>query len=147
MKATCTWTEKLQFISNNGTHSISMDAKKPIGSDTAPTPKDLLLSALCGCSGMDVVALMRKHKEPLESFHIDAEAEVRAALPAIYSEIRLTYHFKGALNVDRVKEAVRLSETEYCSVSAMLSKVVPIRYTVVLNGFTIDEGQANFKGI
>jgi putative redox protein len=145
MKALCTWTDKLQFVSTTEAHSLVMDAKKPIGSDTAPTPKDLLLSALCGCTAMDVVSLMRKHKQPLEEFSVEAEAKVRAATPAVFTEILLTFRLKGAVDKDLATEAVRLSETQYCSVSAMLSRVVPIHYVVELNGEQIAAGQANFE--
>lgn len=145
MKVQCVWTEKLQFVSTMESRSIVMDAKKPVGNDTAPTPKDLLLAALCGCTAMDVVALMRKQKQPLEEFSIEAEAKVRASHPAIFSEIQLTYHLKGALDKDAAIEAVRLSESKYCSVSAMISRTVPVRYAVHVNGEPVADGQANFE--
>lgn len=134
----------MEFTASAGGHAISMDAKKPIGADTAQSPKELLLAALCGCTAMDVVSLMRKHKQPLESFSIDAEAEVVDGFPAVFTGVHLTYHLKGTLDLERVKEAVQLSETKYCSISAMISKAVPIRYTVEINGSVIATGEASF---
>lgn len=144
MKAHCTWTEKLQFVTTMSNHSVTMDAKAPIGSDTAPTPKDLLLAGLCGCTAMDVISLLRKHKEPLEKFSVDAEAQPRVAMPAVFSSVHLTFRLGGDLRAERVKEAIRLSQTKFCSISAMLSKAVPIHYSIELNGAEIDRGQAAF---
>lgn len=145
MKTLCTWNEKLQFTATTDKHSVSMDAKHPLGTESAPTPKELLLAALCGCAGMDVASLMRKHQQPLEKFSVEAEAHVRAAHPAIFTDIHLTFRLEGNLSEERVIEAVRLSETQFCSVSAMLSKVVPIHYSVELNGREVFRGQAGFE--
>ncbi|MGZ3704741.1 MAG: OsmC family protein, partial [Bdellovibrionota bacterium] len=115
------------------------------GNDSAPTPKDLVLAALCGCTAMDVVSLMKKYKEPLEKFSVEAETHVRASHPAIFGDIHLTFRLEGNLDKQKVVEAVRLSETQYCSVGAMLSKAVPIHYSVELNGVEIARGQAGYE--
>ena len=145
MKTLCTWNDKLQFNATTDKHSVTMDAKHPLGLESAPTPKELLLAALCGCAGMDVVSLMRKQKQPLEKFSVEAEAHVRAAHPAIFADVHLTFRLQGNLSGEHVVEAVRLSETQFCSVAAMLSKAVPIHYSVELNGREISRGQAGFE--
>lgn len=71
---------------------------------------------------MDVVALLRKYKQPLESFEVDAEIEKSTGgHPEVFTKAVLTFRFKGELDESRVLEAVTLSQTKYCGVSAMLA--------------------------
>ena len=135
----------MKFTAKSDNHSIAMDTIPPIGEDTALSPKQLLVAGICGCTGMDVVALLKKYKQPLESLQIDAETTLtEGTYPAIFKEVRLVFNLIGALDAAKVMEAVTLSQTKYCSVSAMVSKAVPITYTVELNGKSIGLGQANF---
>jgi putative redox protein len=146
MKLNCIWNDKMKFTAEADQHKVEMDAKSPIGSDTALTPKQLLLAGISGCTGMDVVALLRKYKQPLEGFQIDADAVTTEGInPAVFKEVKLTYKFSGVLDQEKVLEAIRLSQTKYCGVSAMVAKAVPISYTVELNGKLIGTGQANFE--
>lgn len=145
MKLACTWNEKMQFTAEAGRHTFRMDTAAPIGNDAAPTPKQLLLAGICGCTAMDVVALLKKHKQPLESFEIDADAPTTEGVhPAVFKEVRLTFKLKGQLDVATTLESVKLSQTKYCGVGAMVSKAVPITYVVELNGTPIGEGRAEF---
>jgi putative redox protein len=146
MDLKCTWKDGLKFTAESGNHSIGMDTRPPLGSDSALSPKQLLLAGICGCTGMDVVALLKKYKQPLESLRIDAEATLKeSGFPAIFSEVKLTFRIKGELDPAKVMEAVTLSQTKYCSVSAMVSKAVPIVYQVELNDGNIGSGQADFS--
>jgi putative redox protein len=144
MKAHCVWNENLQFTSTVGVHSLVMDASKPLGGETAPNPKELLLTALCGCTAMDVVSLLRKYRQNLEEFSIEAEAESSDSHPTVFKAIHLLYKVKGAIEPQKVKEAVQLSQTRYCSVSAMISGVVPVSYTIELNDSVLTRGDAEF---
>ncbi len=136
----------MRFTTEAEAHSFSMDAKPPIGGDTAPTPKQLLLAAICGCTGMDVVALLKKHKQILQKFDIDAEAKLtEGGHPVTFQEVHLTFNLQGPLDREKVLEAIMLSQTKFCSVSAMLSKAFPIYYTVQLNAEIIGSGTANFS--
>jgi putative redox protein len=135
----------MSFVAAADQHSVGMDTKPPLGSDSAMSPKQLLLAGVCGCTGMDVVGLLKKHRQPMESFQIEAEGSLTEGKhPTIFKEIRLTFKLQGALDADQVLEAVKLSQTLYCSVSAMVSKAVPITYVVELNGQSIGTGQAAF---
>ncbi|OFZ31355.1 MAG: hypothetical protein A2622_01850 [Bdellovibrionales bacterium RIFCSPHIGHO2_01_FULL_40_29] len=146
MKVLCTWTEKVAFLAQANSHQIKMDTTGPIGSDSAPTPKQLVLSAVCGCTGMDVVSLLKKFKQPMETFQIEAEASVtEGGHPVVFKEVNLVFKFTGAMESSKVMEAVTLSQTKYCSISAMLSKAVPILYKVELNNENIGAGQALFN--
>jgi putative redox protein len=145
MKAVTTWKEKMLFSGETGGNTIAMDAKAPIGTGTAVTPKELLGFAVSGCTAMDVVSLLRKYREPLEALSVDVDAPIReGSQPAVFSEMNLVFKIQGALNPEKVLEAVRLSQTKYCGVSAMLAKAFPIRYKVILNGQEIGSGMADF---
>ncbi len=146
MKLKSRWIQKMQFSAQVGELSVPMDAKPPIGNGTAMTPKELVLAGLCGCTAMDVVALLKKYKQPLEFLEVDADAiSQEAGYPAVFREIKLVFEIRGPMDREKVLEAVRLSQTKFCSVSGMLSKAVPIDYEVRLNSETIGTGKADFS--
>jgi putative redox protein len=146
MKLKCSWNEKMKFTAESGAHKVEMDTQAPIGSDSALTPKQLLVAGICGCTAMDVVALLKKHRQPLESFQVEADATpTEGVYPAVYKEIKLVFKLKGLLDEAKVMESVTLSQTKYCGVSAMVAGAVPISYTVELNGKNIGAGRADFK--
>lgn len=135
----------MRFVADVDNHSVPMDTKPPIGEDTAITPKQMLVAAICGCTGMDVVSLLKKYHQPLSKFEIEAEASVtEGAHPIVFKEVQLVFKIEGALEKEKVLEAITLSQTKYCSVSAMLSKSFPIHYTVQLNSENIGAGNAQF---
>jgi putative redox protein len=145
MKLQCTWSDKLKFTAEADHHRVEMDTKAPLGTDTAMTPKQLVLAGICGCTAMDVVSLLKKHKQPVESFTIEADAPTTTGVhPAVFTEVKLGFKLVGQLEPETVLESVRLSQTKYCGVSAMISKAVPISYVVELNGKTIGSGNAEF---
>ncbi len=146
MKVQSIWNEKMKFTAEADNHRVEMDAKSPIGGDTALTPKQLLLASISGCTAMDVVALLKKYKQPLESLQIDADAPLTEGVqPAIFKKIKLVFKLKGEINAEKAIEAVKLSQTKYCGVSAMVFKTVPISYSVELNGALIGTGKADFN--
>ncbi|MBI3541876.1 MAG: OsmC family protein [Deltaproteobacteria bacterium] len=146
MKLNCVWKDKMTFTAESGGHQIHMDTKPPIGTDTAMTPKQLVLAGISGCTSMDVVALLKKYKQPLEALVVEVDAsQTEGGYPQVFKEVKLVFRFKGALDEAKVLEAVRLSQTKYCGVSAMLAKAVPITYTVDLNGKNVGSGRADFS--
>jgi putative redox protein len=144
LKSKVIWKEKMQFDSEMSENVVPMDAKPPIGQGKGATPKELLLSAIAACSGMDVVGYLRKHKQELKSFRIESETEVTSGYPAVFKEVHLSFELEGDLLAEHCLEAVRGSQTKYCGVSAMVSKVVPIHWRVVVNGKEVGQGKANF---
>ena len=145
MKIETKWTEKMMFVSSAEGHEVKMDTKSPIGTDTALSPKQLVVAGLAGCTAMDVVALMRKHKQPIESFEIEAEVEKSAGgYPEVFTNVLLIFKLRGDLDHAKVREAVTLSQTKYCGVSAMLSKAFPIKYRIEINGAQIQGEQIAF---
>ena len=145
MKMSCKWNEKMVFTAEAGNNSVQMDAKPPIGTATAMSPKELMVAGLCGCTAMDVVALMKKYRQNIDSFEIDADVtSTEGAHPAVFTGAQLIFKFKGEVEPEKALEAVRLSQTLYCGVSAMLSKVFSIRYRVEVNDQVVGSGQAQF---
>lgn len=122
-EAKATWRAQQRFdgIASSG-HSIIVDGDKAAGN----SPMELLLIALCGCTGYDVVSILQKKREPFTSLEVSARAERASGYPAVYTEIRLTYRVGGRVSRKAVEDAVRLSKEKYCSVSAMLEKTAKI---------------------
>ena len=76
MKLTTRWTrERFHLLSTDGRHEVRMDTRAPLGDDSNMTPKQLVVAGLAGCTLMDVVALMRKHHQPVELLEVEAEVE------------------------------------------------------------------------
>lgn len=145
MNVTCTWNEKLKFTTTARQHVFPMDAKTPVGSDEAATPKELLLAAIGGCTAMDVVSLFRKARVDPESFRVDVHADVNAGHPATFKSVKIDYHVTGALPPETVLDAVKKSMTLYCGVNAMIAKACPVTYDVHLNGAVVGSGEADFS--
>jgi len=110
----------------DGHHKLIMDAEDDFGgNDRGPRPKQLLISALTGCSGMDVVSILNKMKVEFASFEIKVETEMTEEHPKTYSKIHLIYEFTGQdlqASIKKIEKAVDLSQNRYCGVADMLSK-------------------------
>lgn len=122
-EAKATWIEKHRFdgIAGSG-HKIIVDGDKTAGN----SPVELVLLGLCGCTGYDVVSILQKKREPLNSLEIRAEAERAPDPPSVFTKIKLIYRVGGNVSHKAVEDAVRLSKEKYCSVSAMLEKTAKI---------------------
>lgn len=129
----------MQFNALVQDHVVVMDApERAAGHDNGPIPKPLLLTALTGCTGMDVVALLRKQGLTLHDFALEAEGELSKKAPLYYTAVHLTY--KAAAE-DVVAEplvaAVQKSQEEICGVSYMLRQSSALSYSIELNGVEI----------
>ncbi len=122
------------FEMNLNGHKLITDGAEEIGGNNlGPRPKQLLLSGLIGCTGIDVMLILDKMKVEVEDVKIAAEADITEGTPSVYENIHLTYRFKGKnLPEDKINRAVELSQTKYCGVSAMLEKVTPITYEIII---------------
>jgi putative redox protein len=146
MKTAVVWKAGMEFDGHVDAHAIPMDAKAPLGKNNGPTPKELVALGLGGCTAMDVIALLKKHKQSPKSFRVDIEVQPSAGkAPIVFEKAVLTFHIDGDVEPEMLAEAVRLSQTQYCGVSAMLSKAFPIEYRIILNGNEIRMGVAKFE--
>jgi len=96
-----------------------------------PTPMEAVLMALCSCTSVDVVSILKKKREQLKGLRVTATAIQAPAPPRVFTHIKLTYAVRGQLNRKAVEDAVSLSKNKYCSVSLMLEKAMPIEYEIV----------------
>ena len=115
-------------------HNLIIDAAEEIGGDDlGPRPKQLLLAGLIGCTGIDVMSILKKMRVELDDLEIHVEADNTEEHPKVYENIHLTYIFKGKdLPHDNIEKAVTLSQERYCGVTAMLEKATPITYDIVI---------------
>lgn len=130
------WNGNMEFDSELNGHHMIIDANSEVGGhDKGPRPKGLLLTALTGCTGMDVVSILRKMKVENYEFWMEADADQTSEHPKHYSKIYLRYNFKGEdLPHAKIKKAVNLSEENYCGVSFMLKKAAEIETKIIVNG-------------
>lgn len=137
MKVSVTWTEPMRFdgAAEEGT-TATMDAMPEHGGGGAgPSPMQMTLMALAGCTGMDVVSILRKMRAPLKGLIMHVEAERATEHPKVFTKIHVRYEFSGdGLQRDQVEKAVTLSQEKYCSVSAMLKKAAEVTYEIVMSG-------------
>jgi putative redox protein len=110
------------------------------GQGYGPKPKGLVLTALAGCTAMDVISILRKMRVEVDGFEVEADGELSEEHPRKFTEITVTYRFEGTdLPADRLRRAVDLSENKYCAVNAMLRPTVHLRHQIVVNGEVLDE--------
>ena len=127
------WLEKMAFETEVTGHTIRVDADDSVGGeDTGPRPKPLLLSALAGCTGMDVIYVLKKMKIEPSHFSMRIDADLTEEHPKVYESINLVYEFKESDNLDqgKVETAVNLSQEKYCGVSAMLRTACKLTFSI-----------------
>ncbi len=127
------WAGRMTFIGRAGTnHLVAMDTTPEFDGDNSATkPLELLLVALGGCTGMDVVPLLKKMRQQVTAVELNVTADRSEEHPKVYTRIDLEYVVTGSnLEEDKVRRAVELSQEKYCSVSAMLKKACPVSYTI-----------------
>lgn len=137
------WQGKREFAgTGNSGHAVTMDAKPEVGGeDKGARPMELLLIALGGCTGIDVVSILDKMRLPYSRVDIGIDGERADEHPQRYTAIAMTYTVDAPdAPLERVMRAVRLSQNKYCSVSHSLR--TPIKAILVLNGerYEVPEG-------
>jgi putative redox protein len=135
MKVITNWVSALAFDATaDSGHTVRIDTSVEGGGlGSGMNPKKMLLASLCGCSGMDVVDIMRKMKVAFTKLEIEAEAEQTEDHPKVFTYVNMVYRTDAAPgDLDKVKKAAALSHDKYCGVSAMLAKHCKISYTIEL---------------
>ena len=112
-------------------HWITMDGPEKLGGSNAGVrPKELVLMALAGCTGSDVVSILQKKRVKLSDFEINITAQQSENHPKVFTHIDLEYVFYGKdIKEKDVERAIELSTETYCGVSAMLKKAMTINHT------------------
>ncbi len=122
------WINNMSFESEINGHKITIDANEEMGGENkGPRPKPLMLLALAGCSGMDVISILKKMKVEPEYFNIKVEGDLSDEYPKQYIKMKVIYEFKGKdLPFDKIEKAVKLSEEKYCGVYALYKKAIEV---------------------
>lgn len=120
---TAEWHSGDAFIGRNPAGATvqmgKIDGKPGIG------PMEMLLFGLAGCSGMDIISILQKQRQPVDSFQIKVRGKRASDYPMVYTEIEVEYILTGkGLNPKFVEQAIELSEEKYCSVGIMLRRAV-----------------------
>lgn len=109
------------------TITLDADAEHKYG----PSPMEAVLMALCSCTSVDVVEILRKKRQNLTGLRVSARAERAEDAPRVFTHVLLTYAVSGKLSRKAVEDAVSLSKNKYCSVSKMLEKAATVDYEIV----------------
>ena len=131
-KAKVTYVNGLQFVGEaESGHAIIMDGTSEVGGrNTGLRPTELLLIGIGGCSGMDIVSILKKKKQDVKGVEINVDGQKAESYPKKFAEIELEFVIKGKnISEEAVKRAVQLSMEKYCSVKANLEGSSRINYT------------------
>lgn len=133
------WMGKMQFNALVNGHTIVMDAsEKAGGEDNGPVPKPFILTALAGCTGMDIAAILKKANKVATDFSMKVTGELSKGVPIQYIAIHVQYDFKGSEeNKQAALDAVNDSQEKYCGVSSMLKKALSVTWEVNYNTINI----------
>ena len=130
--ASVKWVGEEKFVATSPSgHAITIDSDR--SSNKAPGPMELLLIALGACTATDVVSILEKKRQKLESLEVICSGERAAEPPTVWTRLDILYRLRGKLDDGAVKHAIQLSEDKYCSVAAMLKKTASVswRYEIL----------------
>jgi putative redox protein len=128
------WMGDMAFEAAIREHRILMDANADSGGhNKGPRPKPLLMASLAGCTGMDVMSILKKMKVEVKDLNIRVEGIIAEEHPKIYTSMHLIYEFKGEnMPMDRLIRAIELSQEKYCGVSLSLQKAMPVTWEIMI---------------
>ncbi len=136
-EAKVTYVDGLQFVAAaTSGHAVVMDGDVEVGGrDTGPRPMEMLLMGIGGCSGMDVISILKKKKQDVKGLEINVKGDKAENYPKKFTDINLEFVVKGKnISEDAVKRAVELSMEKYCSVKATLEGSAKITYNYRIVG-------------
>jgi putative redox protein len=135
MKTRVVWKDKMSFEVQLDGFKITMDADEKFGGQgKGVKPKGLTLVSLAGCTGMDVVSILKKMRVEFDSFEIETNAVLASEHPKKFDRIELVYKFTGEnLPYSKIEKAVTLSQENYCGVAATLKPSVKLSQKILLN--------------
>jgi len=132
MQATVRWDKNMAFSGETATgHLLKMDSAPEFGGmNTGPRPTELVLHAVAGCTGMDIISILKKMRLEPTSFQLDIEGERAPTPPKRFFRISLHYRFEGDLPEEKVVRAIELSKEKYCSVAHSLNAEISAFYSI-----------------
>lgn len=135
MNCNLTWHEGMRFTTQLDGFELILDAATDNGgTNLGPRPKGLLLASLAGCTGMDVISILKKMKITPTRFEVFVDGSLTEEHPRRFTEITVDYRFEGSdLDGEKILKAITLSEERYCGVSASLKPQVKISHRLFIN--------------
>ena len=130
--ASVQWIGEQKFVATSPSgHAITIDSDR--SSNKAPGPMELVLMALGACTATDVVIVLEKKRQKLQSLEVICSGERAPDPPTVWTKLELLYRLRGELDERAVQHAIELSEEKYCSVSATLRKTATLawRYEIL----------------
>ncbi|MFW6389406.1 MAG: OsmC family protein, partial [Marinilabiliaceae bacterium] len=129
------WTGNMAFETEMDGHKLVVDAAPSVGGENKGVrPKPLMLLSLAGCTGMDVVSILKKMRVEVEDLSVRVEADMTEEHPKHYNKMKIIYSFKGNdLPREKIEKAVNLSEEKYCGVSAVYKQAMDISTEIRIN--------------
>lgn len=140
-KSTLEDMDKMKFVAETRSgHKVVMDAVPDVGGENeGPRPAEMPFVGLGGCTGMDVISILRKMRQKPSRFEVEVEGLERSEEhPKYWYEVRVTFYVDGDVEGTKLQKAIDLSRTRYCGVSAAMSNSVNLHYRYVLNGDIVD---------
>lgn len=135
MDANVIWHDGLHFTATaDSGHEVTLDGSPKVGgTDKGSRPLELMLMSLAGCTGMDVISILRKKRQDVTNFEVKVHADQADSHPHVYTAVTVEYIVTGH-NIDpkAVERAIDLSENAYCPAQAMLVKATPIKHTYTI---------------
>lgn len=127
-------TGPAKFTATNAAGATGViDGPADLGGENAGLrPMETVLSALAGCSAMDVLHIMKKQRQRIERLEVEVDAERADAIPSVFTKIHLRFKGYGPIDQEKLQKAVDLSIEKYCSVSKMLQPAVVVTAEGVL---------------
>lgn len=121
--------------SNDDGNTLLMDASREVGGQgKGMRPTQLLLAAVGGCSAIDVILILKKQKQVIESFEIEVDGDrEKVEEYSLFRNIVLHFKIKGQVDYDKAERAIKLSLDKYCSVSKTLEPTAKISYKLTVN--------------
>ena len=131
---TIDWLSDMAFETEVNGHKIYLDATEEVGGkNLGPRPKPFMMVALAGCTGMDVVSILKKMRVNYDSLSIKVEGEIAEEHPKKFTGMKVIYLFTGKeLSREKIEKAVNLSKERYCGVSANYSAAFPVSHEIVI---------------
>jgi len=130
-KIELTWKDNMLFESKHEDGTLQIDAPMDGSESRGMRPKALMLTALAGCSGLDIVSLLKKMRAEVDDFKIVTTAELTEEHPKVYKNVVVTYKFFGSnFKKDKIEKSVNLSVERYCGVMEMFRKFTDVTVNI-----------------
>ena len=126
-------------LKNERGHIVNVDSRPEFGgNDMGPSPMELLLMGVAGCSAIDMISILKKQRQEITSFKAEVDGErVQVGEAKPFKDIYVVFSLEGNINEDKAVKAAQLSFDKYCSVSKTLEPTATVHYKVILNGIPL----------